>query len=411
MRTPEKPTVVFDIDLVFAWSVGIYRGLVDAPEADRWRVVLGIYQGNRLINCRAELQRGEGWTFSAVVTGDSELVELCRRRGVACVQIGIQSAPTESAGICPIATDYGEMGAMAARELIRLGYTQATAVGGREGSTAVEHLKGAGFRGELVARLGERAWVEPPPVEVLGGWLDNSSLGSLADWLAARDGPLGVAATNVRLAWEVARAIRQAGRRIPADFALIALGDDPLLLGQAQPTLSGVAEDGLAIGAAAAEEVARQLSARQTCAQRWVKPLGVVRRASTDHFLNPDPVVQKALRIIWKETEEALDVNALARAVHVSRATLLRRFQQYRGHPPAQEIQEARMRRALLWISHSDLAMTEIAERCGYSLLSAFSHAIRKATGHSPSELRRRARGALHPPGTGGRWPSGGGPG
>ena len=230
--------------------------------------------------------------------------------------------------------------------------------------------------------------VQGPRLEGGEGWLDDSSLQALRAWLAKTAFPLGIATSNMQMAWGVSRVLRRAGVRVPEDVGLIAIGEDPVLLEQARPHVSGVAEDGEAKGRICADYLDSLMRGKRVNPDTLVPPVGVVQRASTDHFAVEDPAVAKALTLIRDEVEDLEGVEDLARRCHVSRATLLRRFQACRGRTPGEEIRQARIRRAVELIEETNLPLAEVAVAAGFGLQSALSRAVKNATGKTPTALR-----------------------
>ncbi|MCC5842046.1 MAG: helix-turn-helix domain-containing protein [Opitutales bacterium] len=384
----KSPVILFNLDMLYPWVPRIHEGLLEVAEAQGWRVILATYQGQRLIDVKGAIH-ARPTLYAALVTANAEEASACAERSFPCVFIG--SPPTDF-GCSSVTSDFAAMGRMAAEELRRCGYQRFALVSGgnrREGAAA---LKAGGFAKEAGASGGASRLVEVPPLIDQNGWLDEASMGALTAWAEQQNEPIGVAAVNVRMAWCVARALRRSGKRVPEDMALVAIGEDPVLLGQARPPVSGVAEDGFAIGKSVGGLIAGQLTGSTDTAHRIVPPRGFIKRESTDFFSVDDPVVARALVMIWQSDGERLTVDTLAQKLHVSRATLLRRFREHRGHPPADEIKRARLRKAVDWITRTDQPFAEIADRCGFGLQSALSHAIRRETGKSPSALRRSFR-------------------
>ena len=85
---------------------------------------------------------------------------------------------------------------------------------------------------------------------------------------------------------------------------------------------------------------------------------------------------------------EGLRVDDLLRVFPVSRRTLARRFEEYVGHSPANEIRRARLRQARRMVQQTDLRLREIATTCGFADLSHMDRAFRSALGVRPGACR-----------------------
>ena len=89
---------------------------------------------------------------------------------------------------------------------------------------------------------------------------------------------------------------------------------------------------------------------------------------------------------------ENLSLDALALRFGLSRRHLTRRFRQWSGVSIAGYQERQRIRLAEEMLIETTLQVGEIAWRVGFESGSALSRAMRRITGHSPSEMRARQR-------------------
>jgi transcriptional regulator GlxA family with amidase domain len=94
---------------------------------------------------------------------------------------------------------------------------------------------------------------------------------------------------------------------------------------------------------------------------------------------------------------DALDVEWLARSVHLSRAHFIRSFREAFGETPHRYLQRRRIERAMALLRDSDRSVTDICFDVGFSSLGTFSRTFREVLGESPREYRRRAQGEQRP--------------
>lgn len=85
-------------------------------------------------------------------------------------------------------------------------------------------------------------------------------------------------------------------------------------------------------------------------------------------------------------------IDALAKGVGVSPRTLARRIHLAVGVSPLRFVQRVRVEQAMHLLETTRLSVEEIAERIGYQNVSTLRRLMRRETGTSPRELRRRAR-------------------
>ncbi len=94
---------------------------------------------------------------------------------------------------------------------------------------------------------------------------------------------------------------------------------------------------------------------------------------------------------IDRDYAQPLDVEALARGVHVSAGHLSRRFRAAFGESPYSYLMTRRVERAMSLLRRGDLSVTEVCFAVGCSSLGTFSTRFSELVGMSPSEYRRRS--------------------
>jgi AraC-like DNA-binding protein len=108
-----------------------------------------------------------------------------------------------------------------------------------------------------------------------------------------------------------------------------------------------------------------------------------------------DAVIARALGLLHSEPERAWTVDELATAVHVSRSTLVRRFSDLVGEPPAAYLTRWRMELAARLLRESEQPVGRISHLVGYSSEFAFSRAFTKHRGEPPGRYRKRIKSSL----------------
>jgi AraC-like DNA-binding protein len=97
---------------------------------------------------------------------------------------------------------------------------------------------------------------------------------------------------------------------------------------------------------------------------------------------------------IDREYAQPLDVEALARAVHMSAGHLSREFRLAYGESPYAYLMTRRIERAMALLRGGDLSVTEVCFAVGCSSLGTFSSRFTELVGVPPSTYRRHAAGA-----------------
>ena len=95
-----------------------------------------------------------------------------------------------------------------------------------------------------------------------------------------------------------------------------------------------------------------------------------------------------------REYAQPLDVEALARGVHMSAGHLSRRFRLAYGESPYSYLMTRRIERAMALLRRGDLSVTEVCFAVGCSSLGTFSTRFTELLGMPPSTYRRRTAGA-----------------
>src|SRR3712207_3527169 len=91
---------------------------------------------------------------------------------------------------------------------------------------------------------------------------------------------------------------------------------------------------------------------------------------------------------------DALDIEALARSVHLSRAHFIRSFRDTFGETPHRYLQRRRIERAMAFLRETDRPVTDICFDVGFESLGTFSRTFRAIVGASPSAYREREQAA-----------------
>jgi AraC-like DNA-binding protein len=149
--------------------------------------------------------------------------------------------------------------------------------------------------------------------------------------------------------------------------------------------------------------LAGELGGRQAGARAAVARLidilliHVVRAWSADaespswlHALH-DPVVGRALAELHARPDEPWTVASLAAEVHLSRATLARRFTELVGEPPLAYLTRWRMDLAARRLKDTTEPVQTIARAVGYTSEYAFNRAFSRHSGQPPGRYRRAA--------------------
>lgn len=116
------------------------------------------------------------------------------------------------------------------------------------------------------------------------------------------------------------------------------------------------------------------------------------------HLLNSHPdspltahqarSIENAMQQIQLHRREKLNIETLARQHNLSPTHFRKLFREHFGQSPREALLAAKMRSACDYLIYSDLNISEIAERLGFTNVHNFSRAFRKAIGLAPTAYR-----------------------
>src|SRR5215203_355220 len=95
---------------------------------------------------------------------------------------------------------------------------------------------------------------------------------------------------------------------------------------------------------------------------------------------------------IDRDYAQPLDVEALARGVHMSAGHLSRAFKAAYGESPYSYLMTRRIERAMALLRRGDLSVTDVCFEVGCQSLGTFSTRFTELVGMPPSEYKRQAQ-------------------
>lgn len=140
------------------------------------------------------------------------------------------------------------------------------------------------------------------------------------------------------------------------------------------------------------------LSSRSRQAREWTgwEParedtgVGSSRTTSDEQRLSTLVALRRVRDRMDREYAQPLDVEALARGVHMSAGHLSREFRAAYGESPYSYLMTRRIERAMALLRRGDRSVTEVCFEVGCSSLGTFSTRFTELVGMSPSAYRRQ---------------------
>ncbi|MFE1234341.1 helix-turn-helix transcriptional regulator [Streptomyces sp. NPDC059442] len=115
----------------------------------------------------------------------------------------------------------------------------------------------------------------------------------------------------------------------------------------------------------------------------------VTSRPSAEERLRDLARLRRVRDRIDREYAQPLDVEALARGVHMSAGHLSREFRAAYGESPYSYLMTRRIERAMALLRRGDLSVTEVCFEVGCASLGTFSSRFTELVGMPPSAYRR----------------------
>jgi AraC-like DNA-binding protein len=111
--------------------------------------------------------------------------------------------------------------------------------------------------------------------------------------------------------------------------------------------------------------------------------------------LNDLALLRRVKDRIDRDYAQPLDVEALARDVHMSAGHLSRQFRLAYGESPYSYLMTRRIERAMALLRRGDMSVTEVCFEVGSSSLGTFSTRFTELVGMPPSVYRQEAAGDM----------------
>jgi AraC-like DNA-binding protein len=212
--------------------------------------------------------------------------------------------------------------------------------------------------------------------------------------------PCALCCASDHMAFIAAEVAARLGLRVPADLAIIGVGDNALAA-TANPPLTSVAGDAVAVGEAAGRLLAEWLTGGRMPANPVAIPgARLIARESTTGKSHKR-AIEIVRQMIQRQGARGVSVGELVAASGLSPKTLVRHYQANFGVDPVEEIQRLRIAQAKRLLAAESRKIVEVAAECGFSSQAAFNNYFRRHTGCSPGDFVKAAGRATPGPNPG----------
>lgn len=213
----------------------------------------------------------------------------------------------------------------------------------------------------------------------------------LVRFLSGLAKPAAVYAASDECALKVLAAAHAAGIRIPEHMALIGTDNDEFLVRHSNPPVTSILPGHFKMGLRAMSEMKKLLSGgRGSRKPIYIQPVSIMERTSTKPALPGAALVKRAKAYIVSHGCERIDVADVVGHLGVSRRLAELRFRQMEGMSLRRAIENRRLAEAKKLLSRTDLSVTAIAERVGFSGQNRLSHVFKARFGSAPENWRNK---------------------
>ena len=211
-------------------------------------------------------------------------------------------------------------------------------------------------------------------------------------WLHSLPKPIGIIAVTDARARQLLQACLTAGIAVPEEVALIGIDNDPLTRTLTRVPLSSVIQGTETMGRTAAALLHQMLHGKPcTGTQVLVPPDAINVQASSLHQPLGNPYVMQALLFIRQYACQGIKTDQVAAYVGVSRSSLEAHFRKARGCSVHDEILRFKLAAAAKGLENHNLAIADIAARCGFTSAQYLHTVFRREFGCTPRQYQQGA--------------------
>lgn len=387
-----KIAIALNLQLAHKSHSGIYAGAFGYAQQHQLDLVIDEHpfsrkQGDPKKNCR----------YAGVIGQATEsLLQKAIGYGVPLVNVWMNSpVRSQLPGVFP---NYAAAGQIRAEHLLELGIHNFVAVGCDDDLGYEMEVNAYEF---LLKELGyECSSLSIPNCYKGDAIIWHHVQHILTNWLNSWELPIGVFVGSEGLARIIVQMCLSRGWQIPKEVAIIAGTNEPTLCEAPRPTLSSIEFGYEQIGYEAAEMLHQTLLTNGNTSQhlnaspdhRWIPPIELIPRDSTDFYSAHDESVAKALEYITRNYHLYISPADVSKAVHTELRTLQRRFCEQLDRPISAEIRRVRIERAKRELVQSQSKLSEIARKVGFGSSMQMYEVFRRELGVTPSEYRKKRR-------------------
>ncbi|MCP4456143.1 MAG: DNA-binding transcriptional regulator [Planctomycetes bacterium] len=322
------------------------------------------------------------WGPNGIIAREPQRYEYILHMGVPTIV-----SPNAIGDFPAILTDHEMIGKMAADHLLERGFSNYAFCGIHD--MAWSQNRGNSFE-QQVAKAGFDTHVYEQSQDLkMRTWGNEQPL--LAQWLKSLPKPVGIMCCNDLRGQNVIDTCAIAELRVPEEVAVIGVDNDELICSLTHPPLSSVILNPENAGYQAAELLDGLMRGQDPANQIILNsPVGVMTRQSSDSEAIEDRDVAEALHFIRMHAMQPIQVSDVANELCMSRRHLYRKFDKALGRSIHDEIRRTRIDQLKRMLTETDLSVSQIATKMGFSNITHVSRFFRQEAQISPQAFRKQ---------------------
>lgn len=329
-------------------------------------------------------ERSPNHEFDGLIGDDHEQLRAVANERPGVAMVGLSADPQVES--LPVVThDNQAIGRMGGEYLLSRGFPRFAFFGAEGDPGCLGRL--AGFE-ETIVDAGRhchtRLYAEPQGPEA------PTDRDFVRQWVAELPKPIAIMTHMDYIARLTVNAAVNQGLRVPEQVAVLGVSNNLWTSVLAALPVSSIRLNMRRLGYVAAETLDALMAGGAMPPPRYVPPLGVVTRLSTDITLVDDPLIRRATTYIRDHAVEGLAVEDLLDELGVSRSTLVKRMKAATGQTTQQAIRRAQVDRAKQMLVNTEMTMDQIARKCGFHRQPRLNEAFKRLTGMTPGQFRQQ---------------------
>jgi len=212
----------------------------------------------------------------------------------------------------------------------------------------------------------------------------------LKNWLNDLPKPVGIFTGSDQRAARLSALCLAGDIAVPEEISIIGMGNTQSICESAPVMLSSIEIGMGSIGKLAIQMLYDNFQGNKKLTRETVffKPIHVIERQSTNVLAVDDIIVGKALRFIWDNHKNHINVDMIARHVLVNRRKLEKAFKKCLNRGVAEELKRKRLEEIERLLRTTKLTLKEIADNTGIGESISLQRAFKSAFSMTPNEYR-----------------------